>query len=71
MNRQEIETELKLELPNKIEKYDILIQENIIKYLKQLDPIEKQAYTIGIHHLGSSFNVVKSNGYIEWTKNNK
>jgi hypothetical protein len=71
MNRQEIETELKLELPNKFEKYDILIQENIIKYLKQLDPIEKQAYTIGIHHLGSSFNVVKSNGYIEWTKNNK
>ena len=26
---------------------------------------------IGINHLGSSFNVVKSNGYIEWTKNNK
>jgi hypothetical protein len=71
MNRQEIETELKLELPNKFEKYDILIQENIIKYLKHLHPIEKQAYTIGIHHLGSSFNVVKSNGYIEWTKNNK
>jgi len=71
MNRQEIETELKLELPNSFEKYDILIQENIIKYLKHLDPIEKQAYTIGIHHLGSSFNVVKSNGYIEWTKNNK
>ena len=45
--------------------------DNIIKYLKHLDPIEKQAYTIGIHHLGSSFNVVKSNGYIEWTKNNK
>jgi hypothetical protein len=71
MNRQEIETELKLELPNSFENYDILIQENIIKYLKHLDPIEKQAYTIGIHHLGSSFNVVKSNGYIEWTKNNK
>jgi hypothetical protein len=71
MNRQEIETELKLELPKAFEKYDILIQENIIKYLKHLDPIEKQAYTIGIHHLGSSFNVVKSNGYIEWTKNNK
>jgi hypothetical protein len=71
MNRQEIESELKLELPNSFEKYDICIQENIIKYLKHLDPIERQAYTIGIHHLGSSFNVVKSNGYIEWTKNNK
>ena len=71
MNRQEIETELKLELPNAFEKYDILIQENIIKYLKHLDPIEKQAYTIGIQNLGSSFIVVKSNGYIEWIKNNK
>ena len=71
MNRQELESELKLELPNSFEKYDIFIQKNIIKYLKHLDSIEKQAYTIGIQHLGSSFNVVKSNGYIEWTKNNK
>jgi len=71
MNRQEIESEIKLELPIAFEKYDIFIQETIIKYLKQLDPIEKQAYTIGIHHLGTSFNVVKSNGYIEWMKNNK
>ena len=50
---------------------DKLTKETIIKYLKHLDPIEKQAYTIGINHLGSSFNVVKSNGYIEWIKNNK
>jgi hypothetical protein len=71
MNRQEIETELQLGLPNAFEKYDIVTKETIIKYLKHLDPIEKQAYTIGINHLGSSFNVVKSNGYIEWTKNNK
>ena len=71
MNRKEIESELQLGLPNAFEKYDIVTQETIIKYLKHLDPIEKQAYTIGIHHLGSSFNVVKSNGYIEWTKNNK
>ena len=70
MNRQEIETELQLGLPNAFEKYDIVTKETIIKYLKHLDPIE-QAYTIGINHLGSSFNVVKSNGYIEWTKNNK
>lgn len=71
MNRQEIETEIQLGLPNAFEKYDIVTKETIIKYLKHLDPIEKQAYTIGINHLGSSFNVVKSNGYIEWTKNNK
>jgi hypothetical protein len=40
-----------------------------------LDTIERQAYTIGKKHLGSSFNVVKSNGFYsfaqDWKKNNK
>ena len=70
MNRQEIETEIGLELPNSFEKYDISTKESIINYLKQLNPIEKQAYTIGKSYLGSSFNVLKSNGYIDWNKNN-
>ena len=71
MNRQEIELEIGLELPNTFEKYDISIQESIIKYLKQLSIIEKKAYSIGKEHLGTSFNVVKSNGYLNWKKNNK
>ena len=33
-----------------------------------LDAIEKKAYTIGKHHLGTSFNVVKSNGFVKWKK---
>lgn len=70
MNRQEIESEIGLELPNSFEKYDIPTKESIINYLKYLNPIEKQAYTIGKTHLGSSFNVLKSNGYIDWKKNN-
>jgi len=70
MNRLEIETEIGLELPNSFEKYDISTKESIINYLKHLNPIEKQAYTIGKTHLGSSFNVLKSNGYIDWKKNN-
>lgn len=68
MNRQEIESELKLELPNHFENYDKLTQELIVNYLKHLDKIERQAYTIGKAHLGSSFNVVKSNGFIDWHK---
>jgi hypothetical protein len=71
MNRQEIELEIGLELPNTFEKYDISMQESIIKYLKQLSIIEKKAYSIGKEHLGTSFNVVKSNGYLNWQKNNK
>jgi len=71
MNRQDIETEIGLELPNNFEKYDENTQQLIVDYLKQLDKIEKQAYSIGKIHLGSSFNVVKSNGFIDWKKNNK
>jgi hypothetical protein len=68
MNRQEIETELGLELPNNFEIYDETVKNDIVNYLKQLDKIEKKAYTIGKEHLGSSFNVVKSNGFAEWKK---
>ena len=70
MNHQEIETDIGLELPNSFEKYDDITKESVIKYLKHLNPIEKQAYTIGKAHLGSSFNVLKSNGYSEWKKHN-
>ena len=71
MDKQAINTELDLELPNNFENYDEKTQELIVNYLKQLDIIERQAYTIGKAHLGSSFNVVKSNGFIDWKKNNK
>jgi hypothetical protein len=70
MNRQNIETELGLELPNNFENYDETTQENLVNYLKQLEHIERQAYTIGKTHLGSSFNVIKSNGFLNWKKNN-
>jgi competence protein ComGC len=71
MNRQLIESEIGLELPNIFEKYDKHTQESIINYLKKLDKIERQAYTIGKSHLGSSFNLLKSNGYLDWKKNSK
>lgn len=71
MNRQDIETELGLELPNNFENYDTTTQEQIVNYIKHLDKIERKAYTIGKKHLGTSFNVVKSNGFIDWKKNNK
>jgi hypothetical protein len=71
MNRQQIELEISLELPSLFENYDPILQESIIKYLKHLNKIERQAYTIGKAHLGSSFNIVKSNGFLDWNKNNK
>ena len=71
MNRQDIETKLELELPSNFDIYDLDTQNLIVNYLKHLNTIERQAYTIGKKHLGSSFNIVKSNGFIDWKKNNK
>ena len=69
MNREEIETELGLELPNNFENYSLETQDLVVKYLKQLGNIEKKAYTIGKAHLRSSFNLIKSNGFVDWKKN--
>jgi len=66
-----LETEIGLELPPQFEKYDILTQQSVIKYINQLNSIERLAYKIGKQHLGSSFNVLKSNGYNNWKKQQK
>lgn len=60
---------MELEKPNNFNLLPKEIQDNIIAYLFQLTPIEKKAYTIAINHLGSSFNLLKSNGYQEWIEN--
>jgi hypothetical protein len=49
--------------------YSIEIRDSILKYLKQLDDKQLTAYFIAKEHLGTSFDIVKSIGYIEWKKN--
>lgn len=66
-----LEAELGVQLPVQFEKYDILTKELIIKYIKQMNPIEKLAFKIGKDHLGSSFNILKSNGFINWKKDKR
>ena len=58
-------------LPNNFENYDKDTQSAIIEYITHLSDIEKKAYKIAYNHLGSSFNVVKSNGYNDWLKTRK
>jgi hypothetical protein len=60
-----------LPLPNNFANYDIELQSSVIQYITQLSDIEKKAYKIAQIHLGSSFNVVKSNGYNTWLKSKK
>ena len=64
----QIETSISVPLPPNFEKHDEITQQKIIAYLAHLNSIEKQAYTIGIKHLGTSFNLLKSNGYNDWLK---
>ena len=43
-------------------------KENVIKYIDILKPIEKKALMIAVEHLKSSFDIIKSNGFVEWEK---
>jgi len=38
----------------------------ILRYLATMNEKERIAYKIAKDHLGTSFNIVKSIGYIEW-----
>jgi hypothetical protein len=51
-----------------LSKYPKEVQESILKYLEQLGDKERIAYSIAKEHLGTSFNVLKSVGYITWKK---
>ena len=54
--------------------YDAKTQELIDEYVSQFTEIQKKAYFIAKEHLGSSFHLVKSNGFLDWKKdkeNNK
>jgi len=48
-------------------------QQNIYEYLLFVKDniLEKKAYNIAYNHLGTSFNILKSVGYVEWMKSNK
>lgn len=51
-----------------LEKYPEAVRQFIIKYLEQLGDKERIAYSIAKDHLGTSFDVVKSIGYLTWKK---
>ena len=46
-------------------------KETIDKYLASLKEIEKVALKIAKEDLGSSFNIEKSIGFLNWLKKNK
>tara|TARA_B100001996_G_C18203211_1_gene416836 strand:+ start:135 stop:290 length:156 start_codon:yes stop_codon:yes gene_type:complete len=46
-------------------------KEIITQYLKSLDELEKIALQIAKEDLGTSFNIEKSIGFLNWLKKNK
>ena len=44
------------------------IEEEEEEYLKTLSEKERKSYEIAKDHLGSSFDLVKSNGFLKWKK---
>ena len=44
--------------------------QNVENYIKSMEPKDYLAYTIAKEHLGSSFTVEKSVGYLRWLKKN-
>ena len=46
----------------------MLLTVKLDQYLEQLTEKEKQTYKIATEHLGSSFNLEKSMGFIKWMK---
>jgi hypothetical protein len=59
---------LKLPIPSIVYSQPYKEQQEIFEYLKQLDEIHIKSYLIAQNHLGSSFNIYKSNGFKEWKK---
>lgn len=57
---------LNLNIHEYIKNYPIEMQIDIFNYLNEMDEINRKAYEIAYSHLGSSFNVVRSNGYNNW-----
>lgn len=55
-----------IHLPENFHTLPMELQEEIIQYLDTMENRQIKAYLIAKDHLGSSFNIFKSNGYKEW-----
>jgi len=66
MNRSQLNDQLGIQLPPAFDSYSDQDKRDVVEYIRQLTPIEKQAYTIARGSLMTSFNILKSNGFHEW-----
>ena len=62
--------ELDVSVPEVVKTYPLETRIKVFNYLVSLGEHEKNAYRIAANHLGTSFNIIRSNGYKEWSKIN-
>jgi len=59
---------LDLPIPNVVGSYTLEKQREIFEYLSEMHEKEKIGYKIAFNHLGTSFDICRSNGFINWKK---
>ena len=59
---------LNIKLPDLVKTYPLEKQKEILDYLNNLNECDRKAYEIALDHLGSSFNIYRSNGFKEWVQ---
>ena len=62
---------LQLPVSETVKTYSTELQQDIFQYLQSLDEHTRKAYCIAYEHLGTSFSVSRSNGFISWLKTKK
>ncbi len=72
MSQEQLDFEkTNLPIPDSVLKLSMEKQTEVYNYLIQMNEYQKKAYLIAKDHLGTSFNVIKSNGFVEWKKQKK
>jgi hypothetical protein len=62
---------LNMKISEVLKKYPLEEQNYIFEYLNEMDEHHRKAYDIAFCHLGTSFNIARSNGFKEWLANKK
>ena len=60
---------LELPIPTIVTSYSAEKQREIFEYLSEMHEKERIGYKIAFDHLGTSFDICRSNGFITWKRN--
>jgi hypothetical protein len=70
-NMNEELTKLQLPISQEILHSDEETKNKVFQYLSQLTEVERKTYIIAYSHLGTSFDILRSNGYNNWLSKTK